>query len=85
MTTRQEFIYRISAKNPDLRKDDVHFIVSECFEYISEKLALGNRVEIRGFGSFKVNEKRVVSSLVNGSSTLRKTVRYKGSINVGET
>ena len=39
----------------DLTRKDAEQVVHTFFEIISEALKEGDRVEIRGFGSFKVN------------------------------
>ncbi|MEK9692636.1 MAG: integration host factor subunit beta [Rhodospirillaceae bacterium] len=50
--TKTELIARLSAKNPQLYHRDIERIVSTIFEEISEALAHGRRVELRGFGAF---------------------------------
>lgn len=52
--TKAELIARLSAKNPQLYLRDIERIVSTIFEEISEALADGQRVELRGFGAFSV-------------------------------
>ena len=52
--TKTELIARLSAKNPQLYHRDIERIVSTIFEEISEALAQGRRVELRGFGAFSV-------------------------------
>ena len=52
--TKAELIARLSAKNPQLYLRDIERIVSTIFEEISEALAHGQRVELRGFGAFSV-------------------------------
>ena len=52
--TKTELIARLSAKNPQLYHRDIERIVSTIFEEISEALARGRRVELRGFGAFSV-------------------------------
>jgi len=79
MATRSELIEKLHKKNPEILIEDMAHIVSECFDYISSELAKKNRVEIRGLGSFDVNEKRVVSSIANDSGAMRNVVHYKGS------
>lgn len=43
--------------NPHLYQRDVERIVSTIFDEISEALAQGNRVELRGFGAFSVKHR----------------------------
>ncbi|MDX1402569.1 MAG: integration host factor subunit beta [Kiloniellales bacterium] len=55
--TKSELIQRIAELNPHLFHRDVERIVATIFEEISEALAHGNRVELRGFGAFSVKER----------------------------
>ena len=43
--------------NPHLYQRDVERIVSTIFDEISDALARGNRVELRGFGAFSVKHR----------------------------
>ncbi|RME80892.1 MAG: integration host factor subunit beta [Zetaproteobacteria bacterium] len=51
---RSEMIRRIAAKHPELTRRDVELVVKVIFDTIAEALARGERVELRGFGSFSV-------------------------------
>jgi len=55
--TKSELIQQIAANNPHLLQQDVERIVSTIFEEISEALAEGKRVELRGFGAFSVKDR----------------------------
>ncbi len=55
--TKSELIQRIAELNPHLFHRDVERIVSTIFDEISEALARGNRVELRGFGAFSVKRR----------------------------
>jgi integration host factor subunit beta len=55
--TKSELIQRISEQNPHLYQRDVERIVSTIFDEISEALAEGQRVELRGFGAFSVKDR----------------------------
>lgn len=55
--TKSELIARIAEMNPHLYQKDVERIVSTIFEEISEALACGDRVELRGFGAFSVKHR----------------------------
>jgi len=79
MSTRSELITKLMQKNPEISKEDMAYIVSQSFDYIASELKKQNRVEIRGFGSFDVSEKKVVSSLAKNSGAIRKVVHYKQS------
>ena len=54
--TRSQLIQRLAAQNPDLTDREVKLLVSAIFETIAAGLARGERVELRGFGSFTVKE-----------------------------
>ncbi len=52
--TRSELISRIAQQNPHLYHRDVERIVATIFDEITNALANGDRVELRGFGAFSV-------------------------------
>ncbi len=54
--TRSQLIQRLARQHPHLFHDEVELIVKTIFEKISEALARGERIELRGFGSFTVKE-----------------------------
>ena len=54
--TKSELIEKISKRQPHLPFKDVELSVKTLIEQMAQKLATGNRIEIRGFGSFKVRE-----------------------------
>ncbi len=53
--TRSELITRLSSRFQQLAIQDVSISVALILNSIGDHLAKGDRVEIRGFGSFKVN------------------------------
>ncbi len=55
--TRQDLINRIAEKNPHLSNTDVERVVMTIFDEITQALADGNRVELRGFGAFSVKSR----------------------------
>ena len=55
--TKSELIERLSDEYDLLNKRDAESIVNLIFGGISNALAQGDRVEIRGFGSFSVRER----------------------------
>ena len=55
--TKSELIQRIAELNPHLYHRDVERIVTTVFKEISEALARGDRVELRGFGAFSVKQR----------------------------
>lgn len=52
--TKLELDQRIAERNPHLFPRDVENIVNTILDKITEALAQGNRVELRGFGAFSV-------------------------------
>lgn len=55
--TKSELIEVISTQNQELTKKQVEFIVNGVFSSVKDALKSGDKVEIRGFGSFKIREK----------------------------
>ncbi len=55
--TKSELIERVSAEVKTFSKKDVEIIVDSLFDSMSESLSRGEKVEIRGFGSFKIKER----------------------------
>ncbi len=55
--TKSELIQHVAELNPHLYHRDVERIVTTIFEEISEALAQGDRVELRGFGAFSVKQR----------------------------
>ncbi|ARU16891.1 integration host factor subunit beta [Croceicoccus marinus] len=54
---RSELIQTLARENPELRPEDVEAVVSTFFDAITERLAQGGRVELRGFGAFSTRER----------------------------
>ncbi len=54
---KSELILRLAEANPHLFQRDVERIVTTVFEEISNALARGDRVELRGFGAFSVKQR----------------------------
>lgn len=54
---KSELIMRLAELNPHLYQRDIERIVSTVFEEISQALARGDRVELRGFGAFSVKRR----------------------------
>ena len=55
--TKSELIQRLAEANPHLYLRDVERIVTTIFDEITDALADGDRVELRGFGAFSVKER----------------------------
>jgi len=54
---KSELIERIAAENPHLYQRDVEKIVNAILDTITTALAQGDRVELRGFGMFRVKRR----------------------------
>lgn len=54
---KSELIARLVDANPHLYQRDVERIVNTIFDEITNALAEGNRVELRGFGAFSVKHR----------------------------
>ena len=53
--TRSELIAALAARFPSLTQADIEVSVKTILDRISSQLAAGDRVEVRGFGSFSVH------------------------------
>ena len=53
--TKSELINRLAARYPQLVAKDADFAVKTILDAMSVSLAKGDRIEIRGFGSFALN------------------------------
>ena len=53
--TKSELIEKIAKKQPHLPYKDVELAVKTLIEQMAQMLATGNRIEIRGFGSFSLH------------------------------
>ncbi len=51
---KSELVQAIAAENPHLYQRDVEHIVNAILDAITDALARGDRVELRGFGAFSV-------------------------------
>ncbi|MGY3439028.1 MULTISPECIES: integration host factor subunit beta [unclassified Marinovum] len=54
---RSELIQKLADENPHLYQRDVERIVNTIFEEITDAMARGDRVELRGFGAFSVKKR----------------------------
>lgn len=55
---KSELIQQIADKNPHLYQRDVENIVNAILGEITDALANGDRVELRGFGAFSVKNRQ---------------------------
>ena len=59
--TKSELIQKITAKNSFLYQKDVYKIIDTLFNSVTKALKDGDRVELRGFGTFttKLRDARI--------------------------
>jgi integration host factor subunit beta len=55
---RSELIERVAELHPHLRYSDVERVVETIFTSIGDALTRGDRVEIRGFGTFSLKHRK---------------------------
>lgn len=53
--TKSELIERIAEQQDQLSPKDIELAIKLVLEYMAQSLASGERIEIRGFGSFSVH------------------------------
>jgi integration host factor subunit beta len=53
--TKSELIERIAERQDQLSPKDIELAIKLILEYMSQSLATGSRIEIRGFGSFSIH------------------------------
>ena len=73
--TKSELIEKIILAHPEISPAKVEEMVNGVFGSIKSALAAGNRVEIRGFGSFFVRER---------SARMARNPRTGDKVEVGE-
>jgi integration host factor subunit beta len=56
--TKSELINVLANKNSHLSLKDVDFSVNSLLEQMAESLAKGERIEVRGFGSFTLHHRK---------------------------
>ncbi|KKB62451.1 integration host factor subunit beta [Robbsia andropogonis] len=55
--TRSELVIQLASRFPQLVVKDADFAVKTMLDAMSDALASGHRIEIRGFGSFALNRR----------------------------
>ena len=54
---RSELVQKLCTDFPDLTQAEVENVVTALFDSITEQLAEGGRVELRGFGAFSTRQR----------------------------
>ena len=75
---RSELIQKIADENPHLYQRDVERIVNTVFEEVTDAMARGDRVELRGFGAFSVKKR---DARVGRNPRTGETIQIKASNN----
>ena len=75
---KSDLIKRMSDRLDDLQMRDVDMAVHTMLELMSDRLAAGSRVEIRGFGTFSnhYRQPRVVRNPKTGEAGIHKPGKY---------
>jgi integration host factor subunit beta len=55
--TKSELIARLAARYPQLAARDADYAVKTVLDAMTQSLAAGQRIEIRGFGSFSLSQR----------------------------
>lgn len=55
---KSDLIQAVAGRLPTLAAKDVEIIVNTIFDSMTASLAQGGRIEIRGFGSFEVRQRK---------------------------
>ena len=53
--TKSELIEALTKRQPNLASKDIELVVKCILEQMSQSLSSGDRIEIRGFGSFSLH------------------------------
>jgi len=56
--TKAELVEKVSDKVDGLTKKQTEIIINTIFESVKDALAKGDKIEIRGFGSFKIRSRK---------------------------
>lgn len=56
--TKSGLIQAVAQRFSHLRTTDIEIVVNTIFDAMTEALRVGDRIEIRGFGSFSVRHRR---------------------------
>lgn len=77
MTTKKKLAEGVSKRLKYLSVEDAEFAVDSVLEHIKDNLEQGNRIELRGFGSFSIRPRKYA-----GVDEYYNTVYYRMSKNV---
>ncbi len=72
MARKSDLVNKISEKLDYLSKEDISDSIDLVFNYLTDELVKQNRIEIRGFGSFSIRERKSPNS-----ESIYKTIYYR--------
>jgi len=55
--TKSELVELVSSRVSNFSRKDVEIIVDTLFQSMADSLSRGDKVEVRGFGSFKIKQR----------------------------
>ena len=55
--TKSELIQKLADQTPSIPRKDMELVVNVIFDSMRDALVAGERIEIRGFGSFSVKQR----------------------------
>lgn len=58
MATKPDLINLLHLRFEYLSKDDISFAIDKIIDHIKSELIKGNRIELRGFGSFSIRKRK---------------------------
>lgn len=76
MASKSDLVNKVSEQLTYLPKKDILESVDLVFDYLKSELIKHNRIEIRGFGSFSIRERKFADR-----SNIYKTVYYRSPKN----
>jgi len=89
MMTKSELIDRLAAQFPQLVAKDAELAVKMILDAMAESLAKGERIEIRGFGSFGLNYRPprtgAIRSPASACTCRRSTSALQGGQGIART
>ena len=74
--TKSELIERITERHPELSGKDIELAVKTILDTMSQALSQGDRIEIRGFGSFSLHLKGKYVPHFKPGKELREQVNH---------
>lgn len=87
--TKSELIKLIAGKNKELSLKDADKLVNVVFDEMSNALAEGRRIELRGFGAFSIRERdaRIARNPKTGKQVKlekRKSIYFRAGKEINE-